>query len=34
MRIAIVAPGTLPVPAVKGGAVESLIDDCFLCDFF
>lgn len=26
MRIAIVAPGTLPVPAVKGGAVESLID--------
>ena len=26
MKIAVVAPGRLPVPAVKGGAVESLID--------
>ena len=26
MRIAIISPGRLPVPAVKGGAVESLID--------
>lgn len=26
MKIAIVPPGTLPLPAVKGGAVESLVD--------
>ena len=26
MKIAIISPGTLPVPAIEGGAVESLID--------
>jgi len=26
MKIAVVTPGVLPVPAVKGGAVETLID--------
>lgn len=36
MKIAVVTPGVLPVPAVKGGAVETLIDyvvdynECFL----
>jgi len=31
MKIAVVIPGTLPVPAVKGGAVETLIE--YIIDF-
>lgn len=31
MKIAIITPGVLPVPSVKGGAVETLID--FLIDY-
>ncbi len=27
MKIAIISPGTLPIPAIKGGAVEILIDE-------
>lgn len=32
MKIAIISPGTFPIPSIKGGAVESIIDEIRVSD--